>query len=158
MLPVTYFERISSAYQLKTFNSIRERRQGIRVDVRSRGYMCQLSQKAGGGMCVSAPAPIRVREMSCTGASLLHCQRMRVGQEFLLRIDGRDGVKYWQWVRCRRCAALDGLTFLTGLVFLRILYPGQDLSVGSDALSLLWLDVEGSATPEDPFAGDARAA
>jgi hypothetical protein len=109
-------------------------------------------------MQVGTPVVVRLREVSTGGASFLHSAKVRVGQEFLLRLEGRDGVRYWQWCRCRRCHALDNLTHLVGLTFLRILYPGQDMNVGSDAMSLLWLDVEGSTTPEDPFAGEQRAA
>lgn len=149
MLPVAYFERVVGAQRLKTFNANRERRVGLRVDLRLKGYACPLV-----GMTVADVYDVKVREISLSGGSMLQKQRMKVGQEFLLRIDARDGLRYWLWCKARRCNVLDDLIHLVGMNFVRVLYPGQDIQVGTNPSSLMWLDVEGAVTPDDPHTSE----
>lgn len=158
MLPTTYFERITSAYGLRSFNAPRERRAGVRVDLRCKALVYILIPKAGIGVTVGAGVPARIREVSNSGSSLLYPVKMRLGQEFLLRLESREGPPYWLWCRCRRNQAIDDLSTLVGLVFMRVLYPGQTITMGASVSSALWLDVEGPITPEDPFVSEPRAA
>ncbi len=153
MLPISYFERLSAAWQLRTYEANRERRGGVRVDMRGKAYMCQMS-----GQVASEGHTVKMREISRTGGSLLTQRRLRNGQEVLLRVRGRgDGTEYWMWCRCKRCSAIDDI-FIVGFTFLKLLYPGHSLAVGTRVSTLLWLDVEGDKVPEDPYEGEARVA
>lgn len=120
------------------------------MDTRARAHVCLMSAT---GVVTDAEV-VRLREVSQTGASLLRGAKVRVGQEFLLRLGAREGHPYWLWCRARRCSPLDDLCNLVGLVWVRILFPGQDISVGSNARSLLWQECEGRDAAEDPFEAD----
>ncbi|MFN4242909.1 MAG: hypothetical protein ACK4PI_06690 [Tepidisphaerales bacterium] len=150
MLPITLFERITAAYGLRTSLSPRERRGSVRVDIRGRALMCFIV----GGMA-STSCEVRLREISRSGLSILHDSRIRVGQELLLRLTTKDSNRFWLWCRCRRCNSADPLCNLVGMSISRVLLPGQDIKLGTDLNQLLWLDVEGEQTPEDPFAAAA---
>lgn len=151
MLPTTYFERITAAPKLKTYASVRERRGGVRIDVRLKAMICQIIAQN-----VAQPQIVRLREMSQSGASIITPNKIRVGQEFLLRLEGKDTQLYWIQCRCRRCVQVDDLANIVGMIFTRILYPGQDLRVGTNITSMLWEDVEGPGMPEDPFDGEPQ--
>lgn len=150
MLPTSLFERITHAFGLKSSTNPRERRAGVRVDLRTRAYACMVT-----GTCASTASLVRTREISQTGMSVIHPHRVRVGQELLIRLSARDGTRFWLWCRCRRCHGADHLCNLLGLTIMRVLYPGQDIRLGTELTRLTWLDVEGDAVAEDPFASAA---
>lgn len=153
MLPTSYFERITSTFRVKTFTGSRERRRGLRIDVRMKALLFPIQDGV-----LTAPQQVKIREMSPTGASLISQSRIRSGQEFLLRIAGKDGNTYWIWCRCRRCSHLDNLAAIVGLNFCRILGPGQQPHIGCVMEPTLWHNVEGTVVPEDPYGRESRAA
>jgi hypothetical protein len=138
---------------VRTHSGHRERRAGLRLDVRLRAELCTMS-----GQAVTRVEKVRLREISQLGGSLMLGGKLKIGEQVLLRLHGRDGNCYWLWCQCRRCQTIDQLCTMLGVSWLRLLYPGQDVGIGTKPESLMWLDVQGTKLPDDPFQDEFKAA
>lgn len=146
MLPVTYYERISTAYGLRTTLQPQERRRAIRADFRWPGGMYDIR-----GRFIGRETAVRIREMSRGGCSLVIGKKMAVGDMFLLRFAMRDQGTYWFWCKIRRVTEKDRITNVVGCEFMRVLYPGQEMGPEIDLARALWLKVDGDSDPQDPI-------
>lgn len=89
---------------------------------------------------------VRLRDISLTGASVLTVGKDKPPRDFLLRMESRvaqgtDSGEVWILCGMRRQSELDRTCTLTCATYLRLLGPGQTLSVGESVGGLMWLDV-----------------
>lgn len=153
MLPVSYFERISGAWRTRMCSGSRERRKGVRVDMRISAAMHLFRSEV-----VGDAARCRLREISRKGGSLLTSAKARPGQDFVIVLSARsDGSEQALWCRTQRCLPADDL-FVVGFTFRKILCPDQALREGIRVDRLVWLDVDGDREPADPFLEEREAA
>lgn len=153
MLPVSYFERISATWKARTYPNGRERREGMRVDLRGVATLYTLLSEA-----LADETPCRTREISRSGGSLLVGRKLKPGQEFVVRLPARaDGAEHAMWCKARRSTSIDDL-FVVGFTFVKVAYPAQVVKAGVKLDRVSWLAVDGDREPQDPYEDGQRAA
>lgn len=94
---------------------------------------------------------VRLKDISATGVALLVVAKGGLSGDFLLGICPKGLDTHWMLCCTRRTSSFDGICTVVGATWEKVLQPGQDIQPGNKLSSMLWLDVAGSITAEDPF-------
>lgn len=72
------------------------------------------------------PEPATLVDLSMRGVGLEMCESIHAGDQFALRLKGRDGSTLWIQCQGVRWSVLDGARFSVGATFTRILNPATE--------------------------------
>lgn len=147
MLPTSFLERLTSVAQLRSFGLTVENRGTLRIPVNLKADAFCVSRDMIGKVVTA-----RIKDVSAAGVGLLVSLKGGLPPEFVLGICPKGLDTHWMLCKTRRSSTFDGICTVIGASWEKILYPGQDIQPGLKVSTMLWLDVQGQTSPEDPFA------